>query len=198
MNNNLSEQANNCIHKWAHNYYSSEGIGSFSNFFKGLTKGVFLSIVTQKAVEDLFGELYHIYKVLPYGFGESDSLILLIEYIFNGVVLGIAEVDRRNPNALHYLYGSSFVSNKIPFAKLIPGKTGDKYRYIGKVKDRLNFCFPIAIGYGIKELFENQKKDEPISIVSLENKIIFTVRNTLKELIEKEILGIIREMREME
>ncbi len=195
MNNNLSEQANNCIHKWAHNYYSSQGIGSFSNFFKGLTKGVFLSMVHKKAVENLFGELYNIYKVLPYEFGESGFFTLLIEYIFTGVLLGIAEFNRKHPNAdLHYLYGSSFVFKKVPFAKLIPGKIGKDYRNLGKVQDRINFCLPIAIGYGIKEVFENTKKDEFISIVSLKNKIAFTVCNTLTEVVERELLDLIQEL----
>lgn len=185
MTNYLSEKANDCVYRWANNYYSAEAIGPFV-MLKGLTKAAFLSIVSLRALEALFEELYNIYQVLPYNiFGESleDFLAVMINYIIEGLTYGIATLDDDSVDFLRFIYGTSM----IPGRGLIPGKIGKNFRTINKVKDRINLCFPIAVGMGIKEAFENQKNNQSESIVLLKDRIVYVVGNTLKQEIIPEI-----------
>lgn len=177
MTNYLSEEANDCIYRWAHNHYSEEAIGPFF-MLKGLTKGAFLSILSLKALIDLFQELYSIYQVVPYGFVEDPKYFLawMIDCIITGLIYGISSLEYDIQDALKLIYGTSF----IPGRGLIPGKLGKNFRAINKVKSCINLCFPIAVGMGIKEVFENQRNNQG-EYSELREKIIDAVGNTLKQ-----------------
>lgn len=179
MQNELEERANQCVYRWAQTYNSAHGILSLLESKRpgsASANALFNSLFGLRSLEILFQELYYIYQITPHD-GSEGFIPRVTHEAIDGLFKGLVLLGDNNIQILTGIYGLSFAP---PIFKFIPGGIGRNLQINDQTKKYINICFAVAVGMGIKELFESTKENR-------ESCISDTVAYTFKTEVEQAI-----------